>query len=91
MIRFSKAASDSSTPIVGVTFGIGTTTFDKGVSFVSTSKPNFSLSGHIPQARNSSTASQPPMIDAASMKVATFLSSGRIQTEHPTDSSTETS
>jgi hypothetical protein len=35
-IRLSKAASNSYLPMVGVTFGMGTTTFDNGISSLST-------------------------------------------------------
>jgi hypothetical protein len=76
MIRALKVSSDTLFPIVGVTFGKGTTTFYSGVSFVSTSNSHFSLSGHMSQARNSSTALRPPMIDVTSMKAATFVSPG---------------
>jgi hypothetical protein len=46
MIRASQATSDSYFPIMGVTFGMDTTTFDRGVSLFSTSNSQPSLSGH---------------------------------------------
>jgi hypothetical protein len=61
---------------MAVTSGIGTTTFDRGVSFVSTSKPKFLLRGHTPQVRNSSTTSRLPMIEVALMKAAMLVSFG---------------
>jgi hypothetical protein len=75
-IHVSNTDSISFAPIARVTFSIGTMTLDRGVSFVSTSKPQLLLSGHIPQARNSSTASWLPMIVIESTKAATSVSFG---------------
>jgi hypothetical protein len=44
---FKGCPPDSFVPITGVTFSIDTIAFERGASFVSTSKSHFLLSGHI--------------------------------------------
>jgi hypothetical protein len=47
-IHTTKATLGSYAPITGLTCSIGTTTYDRGDSFISTWKPKFSLRGHKP-------------------------------------------
>jgi hypothetical protein len=61
-------------PITAVNFSISTITFKRGGSLISTSISQSSQSSYMPQARNSSTMSQPPMIAAASSKATTLTS-----------------
>jgi hypothetical protein len=80
ILNVCHLASNYRSLIVAVIYGIGTTTLDKGDSFLCTRKPNCWPRGHKPEARNSSTASRPPIREVTSMK-AIMLASIRSQQE----------